>query len=98
MNGFEIIAENYRIFVKQGKLTEEQAKREIEIYDFLAKCDNTDLCRLVDSGAFNDIIKAIIKATLSKARVSKKTEEKILSEVRYTFDEMTAMELYERFI
>ena len=93
MNGFEIIAENYRKLVRKGEVAEEQVKRDIEIYDFLSKCDNDDLCRLIDSSAFNDIIKAIVKVSLKKARIDKKTEEKILNEIRYTFDEMTAKEI-----
>ena len=93
MNGFEVVAESYRNLVRKGEAAEEQVKRDIEIYDFLAKCNNDDLCRMIDSSAFNDIIKAIVKVSLKKARIDKKTEEKILNEIRYIFDEMTAKEI-----
>ena len=88
-----MMAESYRSLVKKGRLTEEQAKRDIEIYEFLAKCNTDDLCRLIDSSAFNDIIKAIVRVSLKKAKIDQKTEEKILNEIRYTFDEMTAKEI-----
>lgn len=58
MNGYEMMADSYRQLVKQGKIDKETADREIRVYDFLATCDSDDLCRMVDSSAFNDIIRA----------------------------------------
>ena len=61
MNGYEMMADSYRQLVKQGKIDKETADREIRVYDFLATCDSDDLCRMVDSSAFNDIIRAYLK-------------------------------------
>lgn len=58
MNGYEMMADSYRQLVKQGKIDKETADRGIRVYDFLATCDSDDLCRMVDSSAFNDIIRA----------------------------------------
>ena len=55
MNGYEMMADSYRQLVKQGKIDKETADKEIRIYDFLATCDTEDICRMVDSSAFNDI-------------------------------------------
>ncbi len=97
MNGFKMMADSYRKLVNDGTITEEQAKRDIEIYDFLATCDNDDFCRMVDSSAFNDIIRAFLHKAVKDANVTKKTEEKLLGQLRYLFDEMTAKEVLNRY-
>ena len=56
MNGYKMMAESYRQLVKRGEIDKETADKEIRVYDFLATCDSDDLCRMVDSSAFNDII------------------------------------------
>ena len=61
MNGYEIVADSYRQMAKQGRIDKETADKEIRIYDFLATCDTEDICRMVDSSAFNDIIKAFVE-------------------------------------
>lgn len=53
-----MMADSYRKMVADGKMTQEQATPDIRIYDFLATCTEDDFCRMVDSGAFNDIIRA----------------------------------------
>lgn len=75
MNGYEMTADSYRQLVKQGKIDKETADREIRVYDFLATCDSDDLCRMVDSSAFNDIIRAYLK-WLSRVRTLTRTQEK----------------------
>ena len=64
MNGYEIMAASYRQMVKQGRIDKETADKEIRIYDFLATCDTEDICRMVDSSAFNDIIKAFVETAV----------------------------------
>lgn len=93
MNGFTIMADSLRYLVKKGELTEEQVKRDIEIYDFLATCNKDDFCRMVDSTAFNDIIRAFLKKAIIGAKLDKESEDKMLNEVRYLFDGMTAKEV-----
>lgn len=58
MNGYTIMADSYKVLAEQGKIEAEKAEKAIRIFDFLATCDNDDLCQMVDSSAFNDIIKA----------------------------------------
>lgn len=69
MNGYEMMADSYRQLVKQGKIDKETADREIRVYDFLATCDSDDLCRMVDSSAFNDIIRAYLKMAVQSADI-----------------------------
>lgn len=55
------MADSYRKLLENDKIDKETAEKEIRIYDFLSTCDNDDICRMVNSAAFNDIIKAYCK-------------------------------------
>ena len=57
MNGYVIMANCYREAIDQY----EEAKKKVKIYEFLATCDKEDIYNLVDSGAFNEIIRGYIK-------------------------------------
>ena len=95
MNGYEMMADSYRQLVKQGKVDKETADREISVYDFLATCDSDDLCRMVDSSAFNDIIRAYLKMAVQSADIDEDAREKVVGQLRWLFDEKTAKEVLE---
>lgn len=95
MNGYEMMADSYRQLVKQGKIGKETADREIRVYDFLATCDSDDLCRMVDSSAFNDIIRAYLKMAVQSADIDEDAREKMVGQLRWLFDEKTAKEVLE---
>ena len=97
MNGYEMMAEAYRSAIKEGKIEKEVAEKEIRIYEFLATCDIDDFCRMVDSSAFNDIIRAFLKQALINAEFDKDNQEKVLSQLRWLFDEKTAREVLDKY-
>ncbi|PBH62468.1 hypothetical protein BGU94_18410 [Clostridioides difficile] len=95
MNGYEMMADSYRKLVEDGELDKEVADKEIRIYDFLATCDSDDLCRMADSSAFNDIIRAYLKMAVQSADIDEDAREKVVGQLRWLFDEKTAKEVLE---
>ena len=95
MNGYEMMADSYRQLMKQGRIEKETADKEIRIYDFLATCDSDDLCRMVDSSAFNDIIRAYLKMAVQSADIDEDAKEKEVRQIRCLFDEKTAKQVLD---
>ena len=95
MNGYEMMADSYRQLMKQGRIEKETADKEIRIYDFLATCDSDDLCRMVDSSAFSDIIRAYLKMAVQSADIDEDAKEKVVGQLRWLFDEKTAKQVLD---
>ena len=95
MNGYEMMADSYRQLMKQGRIEKDTADKEIRIYDFLATCDSDDLCRMVDSSAFNDIIRAYLKMAVQSADIDEDAKEKVVGQLRWLFDEKTAKQVLD---
>ena len=86
MNGYEMMADSYKILEKQGKIDKESAEKEIRIFEFLATCDEDDICRLVQSAAFNDIIKGYCKKAMESAGVDEQAQKDVFCELKWLFD------------
>lgn len=93
MNGYELMSESYKKMLNEGRINKETADRKIRIYDFLAACDNDDLCYMIDSGAFNDIVRAYLSYAVNNADIDDGSREKVLSQIRWVFDEHTAKDI-----
>ena len=97
MNGFAMMSDSYKILMEHGKLAREIAEREIKVYDFLATCTVDDFCRMVDSTAFNDIIRAYVKMSVVNAELEEEQQERILNQLRWIFDEKSAKEVLKSY-
>ena len=95
MNGFTLMAKSYRKLMDEGKLEKEIAEKEIRVLEFLATCDVDDFCRMVDSSAFNDIIRAFLKMAVVNADIDEKSKEKVIEQLRWIFDEKSAKEVLQ---
>lgn len=97
MNGFSMIADSYKLLVERGELTEEQAKRSIEIYEFLATCNQDDFCQMVDSSAFNDIIRAFLRKAIKSAELDEMSKNRVMNELKDLFDGLSAKEVLSKY-
>jgi hypothetical protein len=95
MNGFTIMADSHKKLMEQGVIDRDTAEKEIRIYEFLATCDTDDFCRMVDSSAFNDIIRAFLKMAVDNADIDEKSKEKVIGQLRWIFDEKPAKEVLQ---
>lgn len=95
MNGYTMMADSYRELMNDGKIDKESAEKSIRIYEFLATCDKDDLCQMVDSSAFNDIIRAFLKMAVVNAELEEEQQDKVLNQLRWIFDEKSAKEVLE---
>lgn len=97
MNGFKVMADSYRKLASAGEITQEQADKECRIFDFLATCDDDDICRLFDSSAFNDIAKAYLKVAVAEltdeGTINEEQAEKVRNRFSVLFSEKRANEI-----
>lgn len=92
-----MMADDYKKLMDKGKLDKEDAEKEIRIYEFLSTCDIDDICRIVDSTAFNDIIRAYLKMAVKTADIDEEIQEKVMNQLRRIFEEKQAKEVLEKF-
>lgn len=93
MNGFLIMAESYRKLMEDGIFDKESAEKGIRIYEFLATCDLDDFCLMVDSSAFNDIIRAYLNKAVEYADIDETSQDKVKNQIRSILDEIPAKEV-----
>lgn len=84
MNGYKMMADSWRKLLDNGKISDEkipETERVIEIYDFLATCNTDDLCRMINSSAFNDIIVAYMKTAVKNANIDDHARENVMDQI-----------------
>lgn len=54
----------------QGTIDKSEAEKNIRIYEFLETCDVDDFCIMVNSSAFNDIIKGYCEVAIEQGSTS----------------------------
>jgi hypothetical protein len=98
MSDYTMMSNSYKLLMEQGKLDKTTAKKAIRIYDFLATCDSDDICQMVDSSAFNDIIRAFLRMAVKNSELDKNSQDDVLNQLYWIFDEKTAKEVLEEYI
>lgn len=93
MNGYTLMVNTYKQLMNNGKIDKEVAEKEIRIFEFLSTCDNDDLCRMVDSSAFNDIIMAFLKMAVINSGIDENSKDNVLYQLRCIFEEKQAKEV-----
>lgn len=86
MNGCTLLADSYRQLADKGEISAEEAERAIAVYEFLGTCDQKDLYRIIDSSAFNSIIRAMVEKALIEADIGQASAMKVLEKLCSLFD------------
>lgn len=97
MDGFKTLADSYRKAASEGQITQKQADKDCRIFDFLATCDQYDICRLFDSSAFNDIarsyLRMAVKELTNEGIIDEEQARAVRNRFSLLFDEKIASEV-----
>lgn len=85
MNGYKLLADSYRKAAEEKKITQEQADKECKVLDFLATCDEIDICNLFNSSAFNEITKSYLRIAVKELTEEGTIDEDQAKAVRNRF-------------
>lgn len=95
MNIFKAMADSYRTLMNNGEIDKETAFQNIRIYEFLATCSKEDLCQMVDSSAFNNIIEAFVVAAVDHAGIDENAKAKVMEQLDWLFEHKTAKQVVD---
>lgn len=97
MNGYKVMADSYRKAAEEGQISREQVEKDCRIFDFLATCDNEDICRLFDSTAFNEIAKSYmrlaVKELVEEGVIDEEQGQAVRNRFSLLFSEKTAKDV-----
>jgi len=93
MNGYKILADSYRKSIEEGKVKKEEVENELKALDMLSNCSNEDIFELVNTGAFNDIIKAYAKKAMNNVGIKDNEISATMDEMRWLFDTVGAKDI-----
>ena len=94
MNGYEIMAESYRDYLKEhpGTPEAEAVQDKIKAYSYLAGASDRERLELFNSSAFNNVCKGYFLKAMDNRGIDQETRRNLLKEISVLFDEMTAAE------
>ena len=97
MNGFKILADSYRKAEQEGTMSKGEVENKIRVYDFLATCNDDDICNMFDSGAFNEIAKGYmriaVKELIEENVIDEEQGQAVKNRYALLFSEKTAKEV-----
>ena len=91
MNGYKMLADEYRKFLDDPDTDQEDINRKIKALDFLATCDRATIHELFDSSAFNDIVKGYVEMIADESEdLTDGQKSYIKGRISGLFDRVTA--------
>jgi hypothetical protein len=93
INNYTALAESYRQMAEDGCISRETADKEIRVLDFLGSCTEEDLCRIMDSGALNGIVRAYVRVALDWSSCSEEMSGEVLDCLYHVFDQLQTCEV-----
>ncbi len=98
MNGFQLTSDSYRKAADQGKISKDYADKKCKVFDFLASCDDLDLCNMFDSSVFNEITKSYLRLAvrelIDEGTIDEDQARAVRNRFSLLFDEKQAHEVY----
>lgn len=96
MNGYKLTADAYRALKKKDP--EADVDSNIKVLDFLATCNDEDICNLFNSSAFNSICRGYVELALKDfTELDDDLKSDISQRVASMFDLKTAKEAKDFF-
>ena len=101
MNGYELLSIGYKnILENQKSELDEKSVRELEakikILDFFSECDIEDFCAMVDTSAFNEIIRAYVRFVID-IPMDNETKEILNERLWKMFNEVDASKVLKKY-
>ena len=97
MNGFQLTSDSYRKAAEQGKISKNYADKKCKVLDFLATCDDEDICNMFDSSAFNEIAKSYLRIAVreltDEGTIDEEQAQAVRNRFSLLFDEKQAHEV-----
>ena len=89
MNGFELLATSYKKLASDDPIIQSK----IKVFEFLSTCSDQDICNLVQSSAFNELIKAYFEVSLKDAGFDRNNIKKALNSLNSTLEGISAHDI-----
>ena len=97
MTGYEIMSKSLQKAADENKISQEDAAKQIRLYDFLNTCTDEDICSLFDTGAFNDIARSYLRKAatelVDEEVIDEDQAQAIKNRFSLLFSEKTASEV-----
>lgn len=94
MNSYKTQSNSYKEYLEKYPDTPTEIKedmlRKIKTLDFLSDSTKEERAELFNSGAFNDVARGYFLMAIDNTEVTEETKSKLLKELRYLFDTVTA--------
>ena len=102
MNDYELQIKSYRHFIETGRYDNDPEGKKsalaiIKSLEPLAERTEEERIEMFNSGAFNEVLKAYTEVTLKNCKLDDDTIHRVMGELNYTLDMMTAKEVLKKY-